>query len=328
MLTTAFTRRFGVVHPLIQAGMGEAGPEIVLAVCGAGGLGSLGTIGKNPDQVAGEIAAVRGGTSRPFAVNVVTWDWAPFAGKTLDVVLEAGAPVVTLSFGDPLPGLTRCRAAGVLTIVQAQDMEVARAAIAAGADLVVAQGNEAGGHTGRRGTLSFAAEVLEAAGETPVGVAGGIASGRAMSGVLAMWAAVAVVGTRFKATVEYPASDQQKQEIVAASGADTLYDEINDEAYSMTWPRGVTGRAIRNRFTAEWEERHAELKAAVAAAPRPFGFVRQLAQAGTSVNWGGESAGLVRAVQPAADVVAEMVREAEEQLRAAATLLTGPGTAA
>lgn len=324
MLTTAFTRRFGVVHPLIQAGMGEAGPDIVLAVCGAGALGSLGTIGKTPDQVAREIGAVRAGTSRPFAVNVVTWEWAPFAGKMVDVVLEAGAPIVTLSFGDPLPGLARCRRAGVRTIVQAQDLGVARAAIAAGADMVVAQGNEAGGHTGRRGTLSFAAEVIEAAGDTPVGVAGGIASGRAMAGVLAMGAAAAVVGTRFKATVEYPTSDQQKQEIVVADGGDTLYDEINDEAYGRLWPGGVTGRAIRNRFTAEWEGRHSELRAAVAAAPQPFGFVRQLAQVGTSVNWGGESAGLVRAVQPAAEVVEEIVREAEELLRAAGALLSGP----
>lgn len=327
MLSTEFTRRFGVQHPLIQAGMAEAGPDIVLAVCGAGALGSLGTIGKTPDQVAGEIAAVRTGTSGPFAVNVVTFDWAPFASRLLDVALEAGAPVVTLSFGDPLPGLARCRAAGVQTIVQAQDSETALAAIAGGADLVIAQGNEAGGHTGRRGTLNFAAEVIEAAGETPVGVAGGIATGRAMAGVLAMGAAAAVVGTRFKATVEFPAPQSQKEEIVAAGGADTLYDTINDEAYGMVWPRGITGRVIRNSFTEKWEGRHAELQEAVAAAGQPYGFVRQLFQAGTTVNWGGESASLVKAVQPAAEVVAEIVREAEGHLRAAAALLALPSGA-
>jgi nitronate monooxygenase len=322
MIETALTRKLGIAHPLIQAGMGsEAGARLAAAVSNAGGLGTIGSIGGTPDHLAQQIRACRAATQRPFAANVVTWPWAPFAMDLVDVVLAERPPVVTLSFGDPLPALARCREAGLATVVQVQDLDGARAALAAGCDLLIAQGNEAGGHTGRRGTLSFAAQVLDLAGDVPVAVAGGIATGRGVAAALALGGAGAVVGTRFKASEEFAGSRALKQKIVASDGSNTIYDEILDEACGLDWPRRVTGRALRNRFTAEWEGRHAELRAAVAAEPM-FGFVEKLAaDPEREINWAGESAGLVRAVQPAGEIVAELVRDAERRIRAAASLV-------
>jgi nitronate monooxygenase len=326
LLTTDFTRLFGIEHPLVQAGMAnESGAPLAAAVSNAGALGTVGSIGRAPDQFAAELEACRRTTNRPFAANVVTWDWSPWASQLLEVALRGGSPIITLSFGDPLPALERCRALGRKVIVQVQDLAGARAAVEAGVDAIMVQGNEAGGHTGRRGTLSFAAQVLDFAGDIPVLIAGGVANGRGLAAALAMGAAGAVMGTRFKATVEFGASGElieaEKRQIVASDGSDTVYDEINDDAISMSWPNGVTGRALRSPFTDEWLGRREELKAAVAAAGQPSGFVRRLAENGTPINWAGESAGLVDEILPAAEVVARTVREAEEFLARAAGLL-------
>jgi nitronate monooxygenase len=320
-MRTRFTERFRLDHPLVQAGMGhEAGAALAAAVSNAGALGTIGSIGGTPDQLAAEIRACRAATDRPFAVNVVTWAWAPWAFDLLDVALAERAPIVTLSFGDSLPHLARCRAAGAKTIVQVQDVAGAREALAAGPDAVIAQGNEAGGHTGRRGTLSFAAQVLDMAGDVPVLVAGGIGSGRGVAAALAMGAAGAVLGTRFKASEEYAGSATSKDAVVASDGSNTLYDEIFDDACGLEWPRRVTGRALRNRFTDEWAGRRDKLRKEVAAHP-PFAFMAGLARdPATEVNWAGESAGLVDRVRPAAEIVREVMAAAEDRLRSVATL--------
>ncbi len=322
MLRTVFTERFGVAHPIVQAGMGrEAGAALASAVSNAGGLGTIGTIGGTPEQARTELAACRAATTRPFAVNVVTWPWAPWSDAILDVVLAEPPPVVTLSFGEPAARVARCRAAGCRVMVQVQDVAGARAALAAGADAVIAQGNEAGGHTGRRGTLAFAAQVLELAGDVPVLVAGGIGSGRGVAAALAMGAAAAVLGTRFKASAEFACDPRLKDAIVASDGGDTLYDEIADDACGLDWPNGVTGRVLRNRFTQEWEGRREALRAKTATYP-PFGHVIELDRSPeTAVNWAGESSGLVAGVRPAADILAEVTADAERRLRAATRLL-------
>jgi nitronate monooxygenase len=320
---TPFTARFGVEHPIVQAGMGsEAGAGLAAAVSNAGALGTIGSIGGTPDQLASEIGACRAATARPFAVNVVTWPWSPWAMDLVDVVLAERPPIVTLSFGDPLPHLERCRSAGLRTIVQVQDVDGARAALAARPDAVIAQGNEAGGHTGRRGTLGLAAQVLDLAGDVPVLVAGGIGSGRGVAAALAMGAAGAVLGTRFKASDEYAGTPALKDAIVASDGGDTLHDEIFDDACGLEWPRRVTGRALRNRFSATWEGRRDELRKTVATYPLPFGFMAELVRdPATEINWAGESAGLVDRVRPAAEIVRTVVADAEARLAALARVL-------
>ena len=322
MLNTALTRRLGIRHPIVQAGMGnEAGGALAAAVSNAGALGTIGSIGAGPDRLAAEITACRAATRAPFAVNVVTWPWVPFADALLDVALAEDVPIVTLSFGDPLPALARCRAAGRTVLVQVQDLAGAKAALAARPDALVVQGNEAGGHTGRRGTLGFAAQVLDLAGDVPVVVAGGIATGRGLAAVLAMGAAGAVMGTRFKASEEFAGPRALKEALVASDGGNTRHDEIFDEACGLAWPNAVTGRALLNRFTDEWQHRREELRAKVASMP-PFGFLAELMQDPTTwINWAGESAGMVDAIRPAAEIVAQVVAEAEARLRACGAMI-------
>lgn len=317
MLETSLTRALGIAHPVVQAGMAvEAGARLAAAVSEAGALGTIGSIGGSPDRLRDEIRACRASTRRPFAANVVTWPWAPFWEEMLEVALAERPPVLTLSFGDPLPALARAQAAGIPALVQVQDVSGALAAIAARPTAIIAQGNEAGGHTGRRGTLGFAAQVLDRAGDVPVVVAGGIASGRGLAAALAMGAAGVVMGTRFKASVECAATPAAKAALVASDGQDTLYDEVFDDACGLAWPNGVTGRALRSAFSAEWAGRRAALRAEVARRP-PFGFLAELEQdPQRALNWAGESAGLVDAVEPAADIVARVLADAERLLRA------------
>jgi nitronate monooxygenase len=313
---TAFTQAFGIVHPIVQAGMArEAGARLAAAVSNAGGLGTIGSIGAGPDHLQAEIRSCRGLTSRPFAVNVVTWGWAPWAMDLIDVAIAERPPVLTLSFGTPHEHVARARDAGMRVVVQVQDVAGALAAVAAKPDAIIAQGNEAGGHTGRRGTLGFAAQVLDLAGDVPVLVAGGIATGRGLAAALAMGAAGAVVGTRFKASDEYDGPDTMKRALVASDGGNTLHDEIWDDACGLAWPAPVTGRALRSRFSAEWEGRRAALQAEVAKRPF-FGFVAELASdPQTEINWAGQSAGLVDRVRPATEIVAALVTDAEARLR-------------
>ncbi len=322
MISTALTRLLGVEHPIIQAGMAnDAGAALASAVSNAGALGSIGALGRGPDDFAAEINACRGLTDRPFAVNIPTFDWAPFAGDMVEVAVKAGAPVITLSFGNFDAGLARAKAAGVIATVQVQDVGGLRRALAGGADAVIVQGTEAGGHTGRRGTLSFAAQALELAGDVPIIVAGGIATGRGLAGVLAMGAAGAVMGTVFKASEEFGCPTALKEGVVASDGSDTYYGDIVDIPFPFKWPAGIAGRILANRYTAEWHGRDDDLRKEVARGEAPDSFLAALQEPDRVLNWSGQSAGLVRGVKPAAEIVAEVSAEAEQCLRTAAGLV-------
>ena len=319
MLTTELTERLGIEHPIVQAGMGNgAGWELAAAVSNAGALGTIGTIPRTPDDTRAEIEATRGATDQPFAVNVVTFDWAPFADEVLAAVIDARPPVVTLSFGDAGREAGACREAGLTTIVQVQDLVGLREALESGADAIVVQGNEAGGHTGRRGTLSFVAQAIDLAGEVPIVAAGGIGGGRGLAAALAMGCAGAVMGTRFKASSEFVDGVDAKDEIVRSDGSNTAYDVVVDIALGGRWPNDVTGRVLRNAFVDEWSRREDELEAKVAQYD-PYGFALELVAKGQSLNWAGESSGLVDAVLPAAEIVERTVREATELLARAAS---------
>ncbi|MGI8927157.1 MAG: NAD(P)H-dependent flavin oxidoreductase, partial [Tepidiformaceae bacterium] len=182
-------------------------------------------------------------------------------------------------------------------------------------------GTEAGGHTGRRGTLSFTAQALEMAGDVPIVVAGGIATGRGLAGVLAMGAAGAVLGTRFKASEEFGCLPALKEAVVASDGSNTYYGDIVDIPFPFKWPAGIAGRVIANRFTAEWHGRDGELREEVAAGESPAAFLMGLQEPDRMLNWAGESSGLVHKVMPAAEIVAEVAREAERCLGTAARLV-------
>lgn len=320
MLATPLTRALGIEHPIIQAGMGgEAGPALAAAVSNAGALGSMGSIGVPPERLREMVAHLRDATTRPWALNVVTFESAPFGKEALDVAFDVKPPVLTLSFGDSAPAIRKAKELGIPVVAQVQDFESARRMLAEGPAALIVQGNEAGGHTGTRGTLSFAAQVLDIAGEVPVVLAGGVANGRGLAAALAMGAAGVVMGTRFKATEEFAGSPTQKQAITASTGDNTSDGPVFDAAYSFEWPRGVVGRALRSKFSDEWGGREAELRQKVASMP-PFALVGELARnPDTEINWAGESSGLVTEILPAAEVVRRTITEAETLLTRLAT---------
>src|SRR3954447_20734821 len=219
MLSTPLTERLGLRHPIVQAPMGGvAGPELANAVSAAGALGML-TAGPTdgPEKVTREAAQM---TER-FGIGTLAWrlDEEP---EILDAALDAHPAAISISAGQVVPHAARVVEAGIPLFVQVSTADGARCAIAAGADFVVAQGTDAGGHTGAVPTLPLLEAVLAFA-EVPVLAAGGIASGRGLAGVLAMGCAGAWIGTRFFATREALGSDERKQRLVAARETETVH---------------------------------------------------------------------------------------------------------
>jgi NAD(P)H-dependent flavin oxidoreductase YrpB (nitropropane dioxygenase family) len=214
--------------------------------------------------------------------------------KALQATLDARVPVISSAWGDPSELARATHAAGSLVLHQVNTLEEAVRAQEAGVDVIVAQGGEGGGHVGRRATLTLVPEVVDAVAPTPVVAAGGITDHRGVAAALMLGAAGVLIGTRFVATHEAPVADHWKQAIVAATGDQTLttgfYDAMRDER----WP-GATVRAIRNRWTDEWEDRPEEWEAVAEELRLPFlkGF------AAGEFPMGGEGAGLIHEVLPA-----------------------------
>src|SRR5574340_1031348 len=284
---------------------GRAGGVLAGEVSKAGGLGLIGAARyTTPDWVAEEAAVARelGGQ---FGIGLMTW--ALDDDDTLrDAALGENHRVVSLSFGDPAPYVERVHTAGALAVSQVNTIDDLRVVERAGVDFVIAQGHEAGGHTGRIGTLPLLQEVLEST-TLPVLAAGGIASGRGLAAVLAAGAEGAMIGTALLASPETVGPGYARDRLIAAGSADTVYTSIFDRARSQPWPARWGGRALTNAFTATWDGSGAD-EATLAAAYAP-------PDPDLGVLYAGEAAGLVRSVRPAADVVREMAATAERLLR-------------
>ena len=307
MLETWLTRTLGVTVPLLGAPMGgRAGGRLAGEVTRAGGLGLIGAARYNtPQWLAAESAVARELGGGLLGFGLMTWSLAA-DDSLLDAVLAERPRVVSLSFGDPAPYVPRVHAAGALAISQINTIEDLRIVEAAGVDAVVAQGHEAGGHTGRIGTLPLLQEVLEST-SLPVLAAGGIASGRGLAAVLAAGAEGALVGTALLASPETVGPEYARDRLVAASSTDTVYTDVFDRARHQPWPARWGGRALTNDYTAEWHGRGAD-EGTLAAAydgndPR------------LGVVYAGEAAGLVREQRPAGEIVRDIATRAEELLR-------------
>ena len=320
-LTTAITRLLGIDHPVLLAPMGGvAGGALAGAVSAAGGLGLIGAGYADPALGWGSDAWIRDefdkAGDRAVGIGFITWalDRRPAA---LDAALECRPAAVMLSFGDPGPHLAKIRDAGAVPICQVQTLEAARAAAAAGAAIVVAQGTEAGGHGADRATLPLVPAVADAVAPVPVAAAGGIADGRALAAALMLGAEAVLVGTRFWATEEALGHDNQKALIERAGGDDTLRTSIFDTARGLTWPEPWTGRAIRNAFSDTWHGRDAALRAEGAALRERFFAAQRAGDVGTAVTFAGEGLDLIADRPGAGALVARIVEEAGRALAAA-----------
>ncbi len=315
MLTTRFTELFDLEYPIMSAPMsGHSSAVLAAAVSKAGGLGTFGgTDERGPDWVREQISAIREETDRPFAVGFNT----PFMGFLEDnfkAALEAKAPAVIFSFSDPEPWLSMAKEAGAITICQVQSMELAEQAVAAGADMLIAQGNEAGGHCGSAAMLPLLVRIAQRYPDTPLLAAGGIATGRALAAVMAAGADGANVGTAFLATPEATeVPDVYKERVVASDGEDTIFTKVYDLIDGLPWPEEIGARVYDNELVREWHGRDAEIvegreklqETTQAAYRKDPEFAAVLM---------GESAGDVHAIRPATEVLTSICDDAEKLL--------------
>ncbi|MFF1838019.1 NAD(P)H-dependent flavin oxidoreductase [Streptomyces sp. NPDC058231] len=316
MLHTRFTEMFGITYPVMAAPMAlHSGGTLAAAVSAAGGLGSFGGTHpwKGPDWIRAEIATIRATTDRPFGVGFIT-PFLPFTEPQFDAALEERPEIIALSFADPQPWLAHAKDAGARVMCQVQNYDDAKAAVTAGADVLVAQGTEAGGHTGTMGLLPFLAGIVRRYPDVPVLAAGGIADGRTLAAVLTAGADGAWLGTAFLATPEaVEVHDVHKRLIVESDGGDTVWTRTYDIVSGLPWPATIGERVRRNRFTDEWSEREATLRDRKGefAPPKDAGPFEAPPDPDTSPILYGQSAFFVDAVRPAADVVRTISDEAE-----------------
>jgi nitronate monooxygenase len=310
-ISTRLTELLRVEHPIMLAPMDiVADGKLAATVTAAGGFGIIGGGYGNESWLSRELDAA--GKAR-IGVGFITWSMARNP-RLLDVALERQPAAIMLSFGDVKPHVEKIKRAGALMICQIQTVEQAREAVANGADVLVAQGAEAGGHGHSRGTFALVPAVVDAARGTPVAAAGGVADGRGLAAALMLGADGALVGTRFYATQEAVGPQGAKERIVAASGDKTVRSILFDIARRNVWPAPYTGRVLRNEFSDKWRGREAELMQHQADEAARYDKAREGGDFDTAAVIAGEGVDMISDIPPAKEVVDRMVKEASALL--------------
>jgi nitronate monooxygenase len=312
-LRTAFTELFGLRHPVALAPMGgAAGGALTAAVSAGGGLGLLGGGNGDADWLARELPIAASSVAGPWGVGFQSW---AVGRDTVESALECRPHAVMLSFGNPAPLAGPVRAAGARLIIQVTTLAEARQAVDLGADVIVAQGTEAGGHGARHGwsTLAFVPVVADLAAPVPVLAAGGIADGRGLAAALALGASGALIGTRFLATAEALIDQAEQKAIIDGSGEDTERSSVLDIARGSRWPREFTERTLHHPFHDAWRDREDELAASAEAIA---GYRRGVASGELPPQpvWASQAIDLITGLRPAADLVADIAAQAQDAL--------------
>ena len=317
MLRTRVCDLLKVDHPVVLGGMASGtNPALVAAVTAAGGFGILGVTFLTPEQQRADTVKIREQTTGPFGLNHL------LAFATEDrfaATLEARPRVVSTAWAwsdqDLRPFFDRAHAAGALAMHMVSAVPEAIRARGAGADIIVAQGTEGGGHVGWMGTMALVPQVVRAVAPVPVLAAGGIADGAGLAASLALGAEGALLGTRFLASPEAPIPPSYKQAILKSDGHDTLLTEIADIAFGLVWP-GAMSRVVRNRFIERWAGREWEVRGHRNEIARELRAARERDDPEESNLQMGQTAGLIKEITPAAEIVRQIVDEAERILRA------------
>jgi nitronate monooxygenase len=313
-ISTSITKLLGISYPIVLAPMDlVADARLTAAVTAAGGFGILGG-GYGDEQWLTRELDLLEQTHTRFGVGFITWSMAK-QPKLLDLALERKPAAVVLSFGDPLPFVDRIKRSGALVICQVQSIALAIEAAAAGADVLIAQGTEAGGHGVSRGLVTLLPEVVDAVGKTtPVLAAGGIADGRGVAAALMLGASGVVMGTRFYATHEAAGAPAAKERIRAATGDDTQRSIVFDISRRNVWPAPFTGRCLRNMHLDRWFGREVELLRHQEEESERYAVARRENDFDIAAVIAGESSGLVRDITSAREVVEGVMREASTLL--------------
>ena len=312
LLTTRLTEFLGIEHPILLAPMAEvSGGRLAAAVTAAGGLGLIGGGYGDARWLQRQFDEAQGAG---VGVGFITWSLARNP-EPLDAALARQPATIMLSFGDPMEFADRIHAANVPLTVQVQTLEQARRALDAGAEVIVAQGGEAGGHgMNSRSTFTFVPEIVDLVAKhspsTLVVAAGGVADGRGLAAALALGADGVLVGTRLWASTKALVTPEAQQRAVEASGDDTVRTRVYDAVRQRDWPEEYDARLVINPLIETWHGNESGLRAhlpeavssfKVAAAEQDFDVVTPLV---------GEAISLIHDIRPAADIVRDMVDDA------------------
>ncbi len=315
MLRTALTDLIGIDYPIIQGGMAWVATwELVAAVSEAGGLGIIGAGNAPPDWVREQIQQTKAHTSRPYGLNVPLF--SPSADQVIQMAIDESVPVMTTGAGNPTPYIGRLKEAGVIVIPLVASAALARRLERAGADAVIAEGEESGGHIGSVATVSLVPQVVDAV-DIPVVAAGGIGDGRGLVAAFALGAAGVQMGTRFICTDECIAHMNYKESIIKANERSTLVTGMSI---------GHPVRCLRNPMSRQFESMEKAGVSEEQVIEFGTGRLRMAVMDGDIVSgslMAGQISGLVHDVVPAAELIRRTVDEAIAVLERMATLEKG-----
>jgi NAD(P)H-dependent flavin oxidoreductase YrpB (nitropropane dioxygenase family) len=288
---------------------------LVAAVSNAGGFGTLGTSAFSAATLENEIAAIHERTDKPFGINHLLFQ---IQEDMFAVTLRAHPAVAAFAWARKDQNLHdyfhRAHDAGCKVMHMAGEVAEALRAADAGADVLVAQGTEAGGHVGGMASLPLLPMMVKAVAPLPVLCAGGIADGRGLAAALALGADGVLLGTRFMATAEAPIHANFKRAIVNSDGHDTILTEIPDLASQRVWP-GAMSRAQRNRFIERWAGREWAIRQDASEIGKQTAAARAAGDIDNAPLSFGQDAGLIGSIKSVKEVIDDIVAEAEEILR-------------
>lgn len=312
MIHTRICDLLGIDHPIVLGGMGNATKApLVAAVSNAGGFGTLGTSAFDAASLDREIAAIQERTDKPFGVNHLLFQIKP---DMFSVTLRARPAVVAFAWArqdqDLRDYFQRAHDAGAKVMHMAGEVPEALRAAEAGADILVAQGSEAGGHVGWMASLPLVPMMVKAVAPLPVLCAGGIAEGSGLAAALALGAEGVLLGTRFLATHESPLHANFKQAIVDSNGHDTVLTEIPDLAGQRVWP-GAMSRAKRNGFIERWAGREWAIRQNATEIGKELAKARAVGDIDNASLSYGQDAGLIDSIKSVKEVVLDVITEAE-----------------
>jgi NAD(P)H-dependent flavin oxidoreductase YrpB (nitropropane dioxygenase family) len=317
MIRTPVCDILDIEHPILLGGMGSIySPDLVGAVSNAGGLGAMGCHNLSVEQVHNAAGAIRQRTDKNFALNFLIFDTKE---PCFEAALEEAPPAMAFAWPRPDQDIAdyvaRAHDVGATVTFMAGGVPEARLAADVGADVIIAQGTEGGGHVGWNATMALVPMVVDAVGPIPVIAAGGIADGRGLAAALSLGADGVLLGTRFLASVESPLHENFKQAIVDSDGHDTVLTEIPDICQAKVWP-GAMSRATRNSFVERWSGREWALRQNQVEALAQMREGRANGDVEEAALSMGQDAGLIHDVLPAGDVVQRIAEKAEEILSA------------
>lgn len=317
-LRTRLTELLEIDHPIISAPMAfAAGGKLAAAVTAAGGLGLIGGGYGDAEWVEREFSEAR---NARVGCGFITWSLAR-RPELLELVLAHSPAAVMLSFGAPGPFAPRIKAAGAKLICQVQNKEHARDAVDVGADIIVAQGAEAGGHGLLRATFTLVPEIADylakAAPATILVAAGGVADGRGLAASLMLGADGALVGSRFWASAEALVHAAFQNAAVCADGDLTIRTTVVDVVRKLNWPKPFTARVMKNNFINDWHGREDELGESDVIEHEMDRYLTAMRDGNPNNTgvWVGEVTGLIQDVRPAGDLLRNIVSDAESLLK-------------